>query len=648
MKKLSIIIPAKNEEKRIARTLSNYASFFISRKDLKPEIIVVISNSKDSTSKIVDDYSYQYPFIKKLSTSYDVGKGGAVAMGFKNSIGDYVGFTDADGAVSPSEFYKLYEFLDETPWLDGSIGSRTLGNTKMSFRRKIISRIFNLYVKLFFNLPYKDTQCGAKIFRREVALSIAKRLSKTGWSFDVNLLLVARYLNFKVLEFPILWQEKEGSKISVYTGFVSILFEFISLKIMELRHIVDVETSLFVKTSLAPKRLKETKNILVFAWRDIKHLESGGSEIYVHNIAKRLAEKHNVTLFTSQPGNLHNKDIIDNVKIIRKGNFLTVYFWAFVYYLKFFRKKTDYIIDVENGIPFFTPLYSRKRKLMILHHVHKKQWFKQFPFPIAILGYIAESFIMPLVYRKTPVVTVSPSSLEELKSIGFSEKRIYLAYNSIPDKVGGTFRKSYYPLIVYIGRVKAYKRIEIGIKALSNLLKVFPNLTLVIGGFGDHLEPIRKIVKKLGLEDSVEILGFISERKKWEYLQKAWAFIMPSMKEGWGVTIMEAASCSTPSLGFNVPGVRDSVRNGITGLLAEKESDFEKNLKSVLSNPTLRKKLGDNGKKWSSFFTWNSTFKVFEGVITKLDNSEQLLSDRTYPWELDLRSEAVTSLVDGR
>ncbi len=352
-------------------------------------------------------------------------------------------------------------------------------------------------------------------------------------------------------------------------------------------------------------------------------------------------------MFTSQPGNLHSKDIIDNVKILRKGNFLTVYFWAFIYYIKFFRRETDFIIDVENGIPFFTPLYSRKRKLMILHHVHKSQWFRQFAFPVAVIGYFVESFLMPLVYRKVPIVTVSPSSLEELKSIGFSDKRIYLAYNSIPDKEGGSFKKSYYPLIVYIGRIKAYKRIEIGIKALIDLLKVFPNLTFVIGGFGDYLKSIRKIVKKFGVGDSVKILGFVSERKKWEYLQKAWAFVMPSMKEGWGVTIMEAASCGTPSLGFNVPGVRDSVRDGLTGLLAEKENEFKKNLKLILGNPDLRRELGENAKKWSHFFTWDSAFRVFQDVIERSENDTRLLSYRTYPWELDLGSkDVVTSLVD--
>ncbi|MBU0535195.1 glycosyltransferase [Patescibacteria group bacterium] len=646
MKKLSIIIPAKNEGKRIAKTLSNYASFFSSQETFKPEIIVVISNSSDSTADIVDDYSSRFPFVRKVFTSYDLGKGGAVALGFKNSTGDYVGFTDADGAVPASEFFRLSVLLHETPWLDVASGSRTFEKTKMSLRRRILSKVFNLYVRFLFNLPYKDTQCGAKVFRDNVALSIANRLSNTGWAFDVNILLVARYLNFKVLEFPVSWSEKEGSKFSVYTGLVRVPIEFLKLKVLEIKHRLEVRMPQFVKTTMAKKASVDQRNILIFAWRDTKHFESGGSEIYVHNIAKRLAKKNNVTLFTSQPGNLNDKDIIDDVKVVRRGNFVTVYFWAVIYYILYFSKRVDFIIDVENGIPFFSPLFARKPRLMIVHHVHKEQWFKQFMFPIAIIGYFLESVLMPIVYKGTSVVTVSPSSLIDLKKLGFPDKKIYLVYNSIPNKVGGRYRKSGFPLITYVGRVKSYKRIEIAVKTSKILLKDFPNLKLVIGGTGDHLESIKKLINKLRIQDSVETLGFVSEKEKWEYMQKAWVFLMPSMKEGWGITTIEAASCGTPAVGFNVPGIRDSIRDGLTGLLADNEKDFTEAVDRLLKDSEFRKKLGENARKWAGFFTWGNSAKVFEEAIGVTLRKQGLLSNRIYPWDLDVSSDAVTSLAD--
>lgn len=643
MTKLSIIIPAKNEEKRISRTLSVYGQFFSShRTDISVEIIVVINDSDDSTSKIVDDYVSKYSFIKKIETSYASGKGGAVALGFKQATGDFIGFTDADGAVSPSEFYRLFCFLEETPWLDGTIGTRIGGKTKMSPRRRFLAKVFNLYVKFLFNLQYSDTQCGAKIFLNKKAKLIADRLSNTGWAFDVNLLLVAKYLNLKIVEFPVSWVEKEGSKFSIFTAFFKVPLEFLSLKYLEVTHALDKITDRLFGSDI-PTNSRE--NILIFSWRDIKHPDRGGSELYIHEIAKRLAKKHNVTLFTTRPGNLSSKDIIDGVRIHRKGNYISVYFWAFVEYMFHYRDKVDFVIDVQNGIPFFTPLYSKKPKLMILHHVHKNQWFRQILFPFSLVGYFFETFVMPLVYRNTQIVTVSPSSTVDLKKLGFKDKNIFVAYNSINTDSFAKGPKSETPLIAYIGRVKAYKRLEVAITCLKSLKDRFPGLRLVIGGTGDHLGKLEAYADSLGVADKIDFLGYISEKKKWEYLQKAWVFLMPSIKEGWGITIIEAAHCGTPSVGFNVLGVRDSIRDNLTGFLAKDEQDFVSKVDLLLKTKKLRNLQSAYCKKWADFFSWNTSVKVFEKIIEQSCVKKDLLSTKVYPWDLDSRLNNVDTLL---
>ena len=645
--KLSIVIPAKNEEKRISRTLSLYGSYFDARRaDLDTEIIVVVNNSTDRTGSIVDEYARKYPFIRKIETYYAAGKGGSVSLGFKEADGDYIGFVDADGAIPASELYKLYEFLEETPWLDGVTGVREKSATRMSLKRRIISKAFNAYVRSLFKIPYSDTQCGAKIFRKIPAKSIAKKLSNTGWAFDVNLLLVAKYLNFRVLEFPVLWSEKEGSKFSLAEALIQVPLELYSLKLLEISYYLNNLISGFLSKEPASAEVNEgVKNILIFAWRDIKHPENGGSELYVHEIAQRLAKKHNVTLFTSQSGNLSSQDEIDGVKIIRRGNILTVYFWAFLHYILYLDQETDFVVDVQNGIPFFTPWYSRKPKLMILHHVHKNQWFKQFNPVIAIVGFFIEFFLMPVSYRKVPVVTVSPSSLQELKKLGFNDKRIYLAYNSIPVKIGGRYGESITPLIVYVGRLKAYKRIDMALRAIPQLAKVFPKIKMIIGGAGDDTERLKVLTRKLKIEKYIEFLGFISEKKKWEIMQKGWVFVMPSMKEGWGITIMESASSGTPAVGFNVAGVRDSIKNGTTGLLAEDETDFRDKVQILLGNYKLRDAMKQNCYKWARMFSWDTTAGTFETIINLYSGNKGLLSDKTYPWDLDLRTETLTSLA---
>jgi len=647
MKKLSIVLPAKNEEKRISKTLSNYGAFFDSHKDdVKPEIIVVVNNTNDATAKCVADYSQKYPFIRLIETPYASGKGGAVALGFANAEGDYIGYFDADGAVSASEIYKLYEFIDETPWLDGVLGIRDFST--VSFKRRLLAKLYKTLARVFFGLPYKDTQCAAKIFKRKPALEIAKKLTNTGWTFDVNLLLVARYLNQKLIEQNVVWTEKEGSKLSMWEALVRVPFELLSLKVIENAHSIENTFSRFLNHRVHKSGHPHIKRILIFAWRDIKHPEMGGSEVYVHEVAKRLAREHHVTLFTSKPGNLSDRDVIDNVHIVRRGGMLTVYIWAFIYYVLYFRKDMDFVVDVENGLPFFTPLFCGKPKLMVLHHVHKGQWFKQFSLPLALVGYVIESFVMPAMYRNTNVITVSPSTLSELRRIGFIDRKIYLGFNSIPSRVGSKVNKAKEPLLVYVGRVKAYKRLEMAVETLRSLSKAYPTMQLIIGGAGDHAEKINKLVERYQLQRRVQILGFISEKKKWELMQKAWVFLMPSSKEGWGITIVEAASCGTPAVGFNVPGVRDSIKDGITGILARDEIDYVKSVKRLLDDKKLREKMGYYGVFWAKKFSWNSTVKVFETVVNAIYSGDGLLRDKIYPWELDVDLRdgfVVTSIV---
>ena len=151
------------------------------------------------------------------------------------------------------------------------------------------------------------------------------------------------------------------------------------------------------------------KNILILVWRDLVNTtDFGGSEVYSDKIATGLKNQgYNITIFSSKGKEQKADEILDGIRYIRRGSRYTVYFWAALHYLLSLRKTTDFIIDVENGIPFFSPLYSNKPKVALVHHFHNGQWFKEFPFPIAVVGYYIERILMPFVYRKTKFVTVS-------------------------------------------------------------------------------------------------------------------------------------------------------------------------------------------------------------------------------------------------
>jgi len=225
MDKLCIVIPAYNEEKRIGRTLEVYSTFFdkLKNKDFNYNLLIVINNTKDRTEEIVRSFSKKNKHIKFVNLIKG-GKGYAITEGFKLALKeDYslIGFVDADIATSPEQFYRLVKGISR---YDVSIANRYDKNSKIvpaySFRRLIVSRIFNFIVRVLFSLPYHDTQCGAKLLRKEALEKVIPDLTLMGWAYDVNLLYACHLKGLKVVEVPTVWAEKEYSKLRV--GKVSI------------------------------------------------------------------------------------------------------------------------------------------------------------------------------------------------------------------------------------------------------------------------------------------------------------------------------------------------------------------------------------------------------------------------------------------
>ena len=640
---LTVVIPAKNEEARIKRTLEKYADFIASHFDsLAVEVLIVINDSHDQTSRIVDEFTEKYPFIRKIETFYVTGKGGAVALGFSEASGDCVGYVDADGSISPQDFFALARFLFESPNVDGVIGARQIASLSTRPTRRFVIKLYNLYVKAFFSISYSDTQCGAKIFKAHQAKEIAKRLNSLGWVFDVNFLLVCKYLNYNVVERPVDWKEKEGSKFSLAEALFHLPFEFFALKRLEL--------SYYAKGLFSFEQSKETKRrktVLIFMWRDMKHPDRGGSEIYTFNIAKRLVRDFDVLWFTSRPANLAAKDEMDGEKIFRAGGLFTVYLWAVYYYLFKFRNQADFIIDTENGMSFFTPLFVREPVVLVIHHIHGVMWFKEMFPPLSFIGFLLERFFMPLVYRKTPIITVSPSSKNEIKRIGFKEERVFLAFNAVEfdSRFAAKYEKSETPLLLYHGRLKAYKRVYLAITAYKRVLDKFPNARMIVSGAGSDYARLLSHTKKLRLEDKVDFLGYVSDEKKWELMQKAWVFFMPSVVEGWGITVLEAAVCGTPTVGFDVHGVRDSIRHGQTGLLSRSEEDFCGNVINLLADKAERERMGKNCVYWSGLFSWDKTAEVIRQVLLASSQKKGLLSKNLYPWNLEMRPDFINTIA---
>ncbi|MEK6889315.1 MAG: glycosyltransferase [Nanoarchaeota archaeon] len=217
--KLSIIIPAYNEEKRIGKTLEAYSVFFEKirkAEKIEYEIFIVINNTKDKTEQVVQSFRKKNKKIIYINLEKG-GKGYAITEGFKNALkrkNDFIGFVDADLATFPDQFFLLLKNIEG---YDATIASRALPESKVytSLKRRITSRGFNFVVRSLLFLPYKDTQCGAKLFRREPAKLIAENKSLAQWAFDVQILYMLQKNGYKIKEVPTIWYDKAGSKMNL-------------------------------------------------------------------------------------------------------------------------------------------------------------------------------------------------------------------------------------------------------------------------------------------------------------------------------------------------------------------------------------------------------------------------------------------------
>ena len=361
--------------------------------------------------------------------------------------------------------------------------------------------------------------------------------------------------------------------------------------------------------------------ILVFNWRDITHPWAGGAELNIHEQAKRWVQMgHPVTLFCGEFEGSQRHETIDGTDIVRRGGRFTVYIWAVFYYLLYFRGHFDIIIDIENGIPFFTPLYSRLPKVCIAHHVHTEQFRTEFSPPLSWIGIFMESRIMPLVYKRVQFITISKGSRSDLVSIGVNPEKCSVVYCGLDhDIYHPSDIKTDNPSLIYLGRLMRYKRVDLLVEFMRSILKESPTVVLNIVGFGPTWYELKQLISKYGLEDHIIVHGHVSEPQKVRLLQQAWALVIASMNEGWGLVAVEANACGTPAIAFRVPGLCEAIDNPHSGFLVENEEEFLDRVFRILQDSQLREKMEIAAINHAKEFNWNKTaersLEIMESVI---------------------------------
>lgn len=359
------------------------------------------------------------------------------------------------------------------------------------------------------------------------------------------------------------------------------------------------------------------KTILLLNWRDKKNPFAGGAEVFAYEIAIRLIrDGYKVIWFTSKEKGLEEQEPYDGITIIRKGSWKTVYVWAFFYYTFMLRRSVDMIIDCQNGIPFFTPLYAKKKIICIVHHVHREV-FKHFAPSLFIkyVGIFLES-LMPFVYKHTTLITVSPSTKEAMCSIGFKQD-ISIVYNGINHNLFSSQSKTTEPSFLYLGRLKKYKRVNDLLLAFAHISKEQSTSKLTITGNGEELHSLQTLAQTLGIQDKVKFTGFVTEETKKTLLGQSWALLYPSTHEGWGISVIEANASSTITIASNVAGLRDAVKDKTTGLLYKMGdiTDLSQKMMSIILDKEKRLAMEKEALKWSNTFSWDESYKVFKKTI---------------------------------
>ncbi len=360
-------------------------------------------------------------------------------------------------------------------------------------------------------------------------------------------------------------------------------------------------------------------NILLINWRCIKNPLAGGAEVHYHEIFKRIARRDgvNVTLLASKFSGAAVTEDTEGINVVRTGGAFDFNFFvprAVKRLLK--SQKYDIVVEDINKIPFYTPLYVKKPVLGIVHHLFKKSIFNETNFIFGSYVYFSEKLI-GTVFKKVPFAVVSRGSKNDLIKEGIPEKNISLIYNAVDLEKYRPYSgdKNNVDTICYFGRMKRYKRVDHLLSAFKVISEKYPALKLRIIGDGDNINELKSFSASLGIDNKVEFTGFLPHEKIVKFVAGSLFTVNPSLKEGWGLTIIESNACGVPVIASDSPGLRESVVDGKTGFLYPHGdiNELIKFMDLLISDSSLRVEMGKEALVWARKFSWdNSADEMYE------------------------------------
>src|SRR3954447_3509601 len=357
------------------------------------------------------------------------------------------------------------------------------------------------------------------------------------------------------------------------------------------------------------------RHILVLTDRDWTHPQGGGTGANLYGqVAHWLQWGHRVTVVAgSYPGAEAVERPAPGLELHHMGSRVTVFPRAAWAVRRGLAADADVVLEVVNGIVFLTPVWLRKPRVTLVHHVHQDHYVTELGRAGRVAGLVAEALPLRLLYRGSPFLTISESAKRDLVALGVPAEHITVGYLGVVGFPGPLPARSATPRLLYLGRLKRYKRIEL----LLDVLEAIPDVVLDIAGEGDHRAELEADIARRGLGDRVVLHGHVSEAEKFALYAQAWVNVTASSAEGWCHTVMEAATVGTPSAALRVGGLQESIVDGSTGLLADDGPGLTAAIQRLVADDGLRESMGAAAKTRAATFTWERTARETLDLLTK-------------------------------
>ncbi len=350
-------------------------------------------------------------------------------------------------------------------------------------------------------------------------------------------------------------------------------------------------------------------HVHMLAWRDLDDVEAGGSELHAHNVASIWAEAGlKVTMRTSFAPGRPPRTVRSGYTVIRKAGRYLVFPRSVASEIAGRLGPCDGLVEIWNGMPFLSPVWWHGPRMVWLHHVHGPMWAMTLPPRLAAMGVLLEERIAPPLYRRSSVVTLSESSKAEMvNELGFRPERVRVIPPGIDPRFSPGAARAERPLVVAVGRLVPVKNFERLIRLMNEVRRDIRDVSLVIVGDGYERDALEALIAELGAETWVRLAGRVSDDELIDLYRRAWTIASTSVREGWGMTITEAAACGTPAVATRIAGHSDALEEGRSGLLGTTDEELVAHLRAVLSDSQLRARLQQGALERAASLTWDST-----------------------------------------